>query len=336
MHNTRKSSANQQKPPVQIKKPVIPQPGKGASMADWGKFFSEQVKCINENLEGLAESSNFSCAQSSDTVAKLSKLNDTVQTISNQMTVLQNENQKLYNENQILHERLIRLECHQRRQNVVFEGIAEVNGETDKDCMRKVLENIKSIPNVSKSIKLSRCHRVGPYREGQVRSIKCHVHWFGDKVQLFKGRKQLKNGVTIHDDYPPEIEERRRILKPIMKKALTMDTYKNNTYLNVDRLIINSVSYTYAPINNLDLLPDDLNPRTLCELSDDNTHLFFGIGSPFSNFHSSEFVVDGTKYTCNEQYIQSQKASMFNDDIAESRIMMASSPYKMKAIGSRI
>lgn len=333
---TRKASSSQQKT-VQIKKPSIPQPGKGASMSDWGKFFSEQVKSINENLESLAESSNFSCAQSTDSLGKLNTLSKTVQSISDKMSLLSRENSQLRNENQLLQERLIKLECHSRRQNVVFEGIPEQNDETTKACKDKVMEKINAIPNVPESIKISRCHRVGPLRKDQTRAIKCYVESFDDKVKLFRAcRKKLEEGVAIHDDFPPEVEERRKILKPILKAALLLDDYKNNSYLNVDRLMINNVSYTYAPVNNLHMLPDELNPRVLCERSDEDVHVFFGIGSPMSNFHPCEFVIDGTKYSCNEQYIQSQKASLFSDDIAQSRIMNASSPYKMKAIGSRI
>lgn len=39
---------------------------------------------------------------------------------------------------------------------------------------------------------------------------------------------------------------------------------------------------------------------------------FFGIDSPFSNFHPAKFTVDGVEYNCTEQYMMHQKAGMMH------------------------
>ena len=94
--------------------------------------------------------------------------------------------------------------------------------------------------------------------------------------------------------------------------------------------------YTVAPHNNLDQLPESLKPEKVAEKSNQDTLVFFGQNSHFSNFHAAKFTVDNRQYSCSEQYIQSQKASLFNDDVAEHRIMSTGSPYQMKKIGGTV
>lgn len=329
---SRRGSSNHNK---QFQKVTFTKPTKSSTIDDWGKQLVEQLKIMNQNIENVGTSVDFACDQASDAVEKIEGVSKEMKNLTEQFEELSRENDKLRSENQTLSERLLKLECHQRRNNIIFEGIAEQE-EGDDNCLQKVRDLIKDLPNVPNNMKISRCHRVGPYRPGQTRGVICHIHWYGDKLLLYKNKRRLPMGVKIHDDYPPEIEERRRALKPILKAALGIDHYKGNTFLSVDKLIVNKTTYTYAPIYNLDQLPEDINPASVCEKRDEDTLVYFGIGSPLSNFHKSEFKIDNTLYTCNEQYIQSQKASLFNDDIAEQRIMQTTNPYKMKAIGSRI
>ena len=42
--------------------------------------------------------------------------------------------------------------------------------------------------------------------------------------------------------------------------------------------------------------------------SDEKFTFFFGAESPFSQWHSAEFTVDGVHYNCAEQYMMHQKA----------------------------
>ena len=60
---------------------------------------------------------------------------------------------------------------------------------------------------------------------------------------------------------------------------------------------------------------------------------FWGMHSPFSNWHPSKFTIDGTEYTCSEQYYMRQKALCFGDKKSASAIMATSSPGVMKRIG---
>ena len=43
--------------------------------------------------------------------------------------------------------------------------------------------------------------------------------------------------------------------------------------------------------------------------SDEKFTFFFGAKSPFSQWHSAVFTVDGVQYSCAEQFMMHQKAS---------------------------
>ena len=85
-----------------------------------------------------------------------------------------------------------------------------------------------------------------------------------------------------------------------------------------------------SEVNNL------LDIKKTCERSDQEKLIFLGSLSPFSNLHPATFRINNTEFSSSEQYIQSEKAKLFNDDIAHSRIMHEKNPYRIKKLGSRI
>jgi predicted NAD-dependent protein-ADP-ribosyltransferase YbiA (DUF1768 family) len=68
-------------------------------------------------------------------------------------------------------------------------------------------------------------------------------------------------------------------------------------------------------------LPPELDPIKVSEKTNSSTTAFFGQLHPFSSFHDATFKVNGTMYSCTEQYIQSEKTMMFGDDVANHKIM---------------
>lgn len=53
----------------------------------------------------------------------------------------------------------------------------------------------------------------------------------------------------------------------------------------------------------------------------------------FSQWDMSDFVVDGIKYCCAEQYMMAEKARLFNDKATEFAIMASTSPREQKQLG---
>eukprot|EP01006_Ploeotia_vitrea_P023066 TRINITY_DN55511_c0_g1_i1.p1 TRINITY_DN55511_c0_g1~~TRINITY_DN55511_c0_g1_i1.p1 ORF type:complete len:488 (-),score=60.59 TRINITY_DN55511_c0_g1_i1:836-2299(-) len=84
------------------------------------------------------------------------------------------------------------------------------------------------------------------------------------------------------------------------------------------------------------------NPNHAQPVSSDSTPLcdpeegfvLFHSGSHWgSQWHPSAFVVDGQKYNCAEQYMMAEKARMFGDDVARTKILNTAIPREQKAFG---
>ena len=66
-----------------------------------------------------------------------------------------------------------------------------------------------------------------------------------------------------------------------------------------------------------------------------DTHVFFWNGWP-SQWHPSEFVIDGVAYNCCEQFMMAEKARVFRDNESERVIMRANDPHTQKAVGRKV
>jgi ribA/ribD-fused uncharacterized protein len=58
--------------------------------------------------------------------------------------------------------------------------------------------------------------------------------------------------------------------------------------------------------------------------------------SPFSHWYRSEFVVEGVRYVCAEQYMMYGKARLFGDEEVGQRILEAGTPREHKALGRQV
>lgn len=76
--------------------------------------------------------------------------------------------------------------------------------------------------------------------------------------------------------------------------------------------------------------------RKLETLDGQKLILFHTGWSPFSNFYSSPFVIDGQRYNTVEQFYQVQKAKHFGDTKAVIDMLKVRSPRRCKDIGRRI
>jgi ribA/ribD-fused uncharacterized protein len=63
---------------------------------------------------------------------------------------------------------------------------------------------------------------------------------------------------------------------------------------------------------------------------------FHGKAHYLSNFYPARFVIEGVAYTCVEQFMQAEKARVFNDEVSLAAILKASTPLEMKRLGRRV
>ena len=156
-------------------------------------------------------------------------IHELLEKMNNTIVQLTNENVVIKDENRSLKERLIKLEYHQRCNNLVFDGFPEQHNETDTDCynlVRDALSHLFSDDNTpggqskidkANNITINRAHRNGRFIPGRNRSIIINLQWYGDKEYIISNRRSLPTGIYVNEDFPYEILQHRNILRPILK-----------------------------------------------------------------------------------------------------------------------
>ena len=156
----------------------------------------------------------------------------------------------------------------------------------------------------------------------QLKFLQCQ-----DVEYIIENKNFLQRGIYVDREYVPEIERKRRTLLPILKAAKQVNDYKKKCRLEKDKVVINGKCYG---TDNLHQLPDELDVFDITTKSNADCIGFFGALNPLSNFYESRFQVDGVEYISSEQYIQLQKATMFNDVSSYNKIMGATNSLDCK------
>lgn len=307
---------------------------------DTPPWAAKLLKSVNElKQELLSNSSTMAGIQKAVTgiISSNMELVDSVGKLTDQVDVLECERSLLQNENSNLHEKLLLLEFHQRRNNLLFDGIPEAPGyESGKDCYDKIMSCISSVPGLFPEVRVDRCHRLGPKRKFGSRSIIAQFNWYGDVTAILGNKACLPSDAFVSEDFPEEWVNRRRLLRPMWRKARSIPKFKDGAYLSRDKLFIDGKQFTVAPWNNLHELPKEIIPSETCERRDDQTVAFLGPHSVFSNFHQASFIENGVRYVSPEQIIQAEKAALFKDKLSLEQIMLERDPYRIKSLGGRI
>lgn len=284
------------------------------------------LNTLKDDLKKMQEAIEFSqnCAK---------EANDIAVSVQKENTVLKSELDKCKQELVTERESRLMLECHSRRSNLRFYGVKEPAGkEKDTDCEKSVLEIIKEKSGIETStLSIERCHRLGKKTVStQPRPIIIKFSFFKDRQNIWSQRNELKKyGLLLKEDFPPEIERRRKILMPVFLAALNDTTHKPKlrVAMPVDKLYINNETYT---VDTLHRVPDFLKPENTSTRKNDKAVWFWRKESPFSNHHMSGFMEKGVHYNCTEQYLMVHKAREFGDENAASKIMNSSNPVEQK------
>ena len=130
----------------------------------------------------------------------------------------------------------------------------------------------------------------------------------------------------MSEDYPEYINRQRNLLRPVLAAAKSKGIKAS---LVAEKVRINDKFYGVDQIKDL---PPDLNPEKGCIHENDDTICFYGRYTPLSNFFKCDLTVNGQKYNCVEQFVQSRKAEILNADATAQRILLTSDPVDQKAL----
>lgn len=158
-------------------------------------------------------------------------------------------------------------------------------------------------------------HRVGPKIPGQIRAMMVTLSYI--------------------EDFPKQINNNRKELKPILIAANKKNTEGDTRYkaaLKGDSLHINNNKYT---VKNMNEVPNELRHEKIATPSRDGLTAFFTKYSPLSNHHLAPQTIGNKTYNCNEQYLMEQKALVFGNSEMAKRIMIEKDPKVQKKIANK-
>ena len=152
--------------------------------------------------------------------------------------------------------------CRMMRENLIFKGIDEDNNESWDATKQKVVTFMKDVlkmPNVDER-EIDRAHRSGDKNTVGPRPIVAKFVTSSVKESVFKYVKNLrgKPNLSVQEQFPPEVQERRKRLWPLYKES-EKDPANNVKWL-IDKLIVNGKVHT-ARDDDQDVDPtEDSNP----------------------------------------------------------------------------
>ena len=197
------------------------------------------IKSIHKTVSDLEECKNY------DSV-KLSELCDDQKRLDHTQSQIQNELRKTRELNTKLQEELIELKGRSMRDNLLFFNFPEQTyNQRNEACIDKIFDFCElelGIDNVRQNVKIDRAHRIGQPRPNRIRPIVAKFNYFQDKETIKKAAtEKLKNSrYSVGDQYPVEIQQRRRKLIPVLKKAQSEGKCAVLVY---DKLYINGSRY---------------------------------------------------------------------------------------------
>ena len=291
----------------------------------------DKLDSIDEKLNTITTDLDEIKKEQGNMKQSFKSYDSSIKALQRENAMIKVENNSLKKQVNDIKEKQIKLECFERRNNLLFGNLSESMPENCEEKVRFFIKNTLGIE--SDVLKFERVHRLGanPIR-GKARPIIARFCYFSERQLVWQNRKQLsKSAFWIAEDFAEEVKQRRQTLKPILRKAIEQN---KTAYLTVDKLVIDNKTYQ---INNLITLPEDLNPAKLATVAiNDEMTAFSGAASPLSNFHPCTFEADGLFFSTSEQYFQYHKAKINNDLDSARKILSEISPAKCKQIGDRV
>ena len=182
----------------------------------------------------------------------------------------------LREKNESLETRVIDLEIYSRKENILIDGIAEINGEDCHTIAQNFFTKLHQGP-----FPLQRCHRVGRHNPNQTRPRKLIIRFadYKDKQLVMSKLAALKGtNLFVSDDYPPEIQSARLVLRPVFLYLRQIDP---STKMIKDKIQFKGRIYTVKTMSDI---PVDISKIGIKETKEEV--LFAGAWSPLSNLYS--------------------------------------------------
>ena len=110
--------------------------------------------------------------------------------------------------------------------------------------------------DIARSIPIRSSRRLGKYKTGKNRPISIVFEKKTHVDILFKSKSWFPWGVYIDREYTQEVDNKWKLLHPILKLAHSIEKYQGKCKLEDDQLVMLGTTYT---VDDLHKLPDDLS-----------------------------------------------------------------------------
>lgn len=292
---------------------------------------------VAKDVSELKTSINFNDQQIKEVRDELSETKSDLADVTSELNQAKIDITYVKKENSDLKEKLVKIECQSRRDNLLIGGIPESRSE---DCQLKVMKFFSDVLKVENSadIKITRCHRVpsGPYNQNRQkpRTMIVKFHWYADREKVWAKKNEVNQKSSeywLAHDFPDVIKDRRKLLLPIAAEARRRGSEAS---VSVDRLIIDKRSYT---VNTLSQLPPYLHPKNVATKTDGKVTAFYTEQSPLSNFFTAPHKDDNhICFHSSEQSFQMAKALHFQDHDTADKIKHAKTPQECFRLGKTV
>lgn len=174
------------------------------------------LELLHTDIRDLKASFEFSQSQIETLMQENVELKATVSHLSTQVT-------KLSKENQIMQETILDIQCRSMRDNLIFSGINILPQNTPDDpekAIKQFMHDSLKLPAATvEEITFHRVHRLPSKDPKKPPPIIAKFEHYKHK-ELVKSRgNRLKNTMYgMYDQFPKQIQDRRRKLLPIMKQ----------------------------------------------------------------------------------------------------------------------
>lgn len=200
---------------------------------------------LNDDVEDLKQSLDFHVAL----VDVLKQDNAALRLEVNQLQTL---TANLRRDSANSQNNILDLQCRSMRDNFILHGLPEQQRETYQTTEQLVKNFFKSQLKLEdgevQRIQLARTHRLGHRREGATRSrpIVAKLLDPRHKTVIMGKAKELKGtGLSLSDQFPPEIVRRRKLLQPVFAEARAAG---RKAKLSIDKLYIDGELYRNSKI----------------------------------------------------------------------------------------
>ena len=231
---------------------------------------------------------------------------------------------------------LTKIETKSLEHCLIIRGLPEELKETEQMMHDKLHTSLSTIMqgeteeeklDNAKQIVIKNCRRLGRFSKNRSRPVSVELLHKQDVDFILDNRFDLPKGTYVDKEYPIDIERKRKTLLPILHAAKRLNSYKRQSRLEEDKLVLKGRVYN---INTLNQLPDELNVFTVTSRENEHTVGFFGEINPLSNFYPSSFSHEGVHYISSEQLIQANKAKFFGDLETYNQILCCSTSLECK------